>query len=90
MQDLKVSISNYHEFEKFKKCKSENLQISLSSHKNNMLKISHYNSIYFWSYSHSRYMECWYTNILKQYNMLESSLLFKKNTNFTGKYLENS
>ena len=30
-------------------------------------------------------MKCLFTNILKQQNMLKSSLLFKKNKNFAGK-----
>ena len=55
-----------------------------------MPKVSHYNSIYFLSYAHLKYMICLFTNISKQQNMLKSSLLIKKKTNFTGKYLENS
>ena len=35
-------------------CRSENLQVFLSSHKNNMPKVSHYNTIYFLSYAHPR------------------------------------
>ena len=57
----------------------------LSSHKNNMPQISHYKSIYFLSYAHQRYMKCLFTNMQGQKNMLKSSLLFNKNTNFTGK-----
>ena len=35
-------------------------------------------------------MKCLFTIIQKQKNMLKTSLLFKKNTNFTGKYLDTS
>ena len=55
-----------------------------------MPKVLHYNIIYFLRYPPPRYMQCLFTNIQKQQNMLKSSLLFKKNTNFTGKYLGNS
>ena len=37
-----------------------------------------------------RYMTCLFTNIQKQMNFAKNSLLFKKNSNFTGKSLENS
>ena len=50
-----------------------------------MPKVSHYNNVHFVKYKHPRYMKCLFTNIQKQKNMLKSSLLFKKNTNFTGK-----
>ena len=50
-------------------CRSENLQIYLSSHKNYMPKVSHYSSIYFLSYAHPRYMKCLFTNIQKQYRI---------------------
>ena len=61
--------------------------MSLPSHKNNMPRVSQYNCIYFLSYAHPRYMKCLFINIQKQQNMLKSNLLFKKNTNFTGKFL---
>ena len=47
-------------------CRSENLQVPLSSHKNNMQKVSHYNIIYFLSYAHPRYMKYLFTNMQKQ------------------------
>ena len=50
-----------------------------------MPKVSHFNSIYFLSYAHRKYMKCLFTNIQKQWNMLKSRLLFKKTTIFTGK-----
>ena len=50
-----------------------------------MPKASHYNTAYFLTDTHPRCMTCLFTNIQKQWNMLKSSLLFKKNTNFTGK-----
>ena len=50
-----------------------------------MPKVSHYNNVHFLKYKHPRYMKCLFTNIQKQKNMLKSSLLLKKNTNFTGK-----
>ena len=53
--------------------------------KKNMSKISHCTIIYFLSYAHPRYMKCLFTNMQKQSNMLKSSLLFKENTNVTGK-----
>ena len=69
--------------------KGQILLISSSSHKTNMLKIWHYKTIYFLRYMHPKYMKCLFTNIQKQQNMLKTSLLFKKNANFTGKYLKN-
>ena len=54
-----------------------------------MPKVSHYKSIYCFSYGHSRYMKCFFGNIQKQQNMLKYSLLFRKNTNFICKYLDN-
>ena len=65
-------------------CRYENLPISLPSHKINMPKVSRYNIVHFSRYTHTRYMTCLLTNIQKQKNMLKSTLLFKKNTNFTG------
>ena len=38
-------------------------------------------TIYFLRCTHPRYMKCLFTNTRKQWNMLKSSLLFKKNTN---------
>ena len=64
--------------------------MSLSSHKKKMSKVSYYNSIYFLSYVHPRYMKCMFTNIQKQQNMLKGSLVFKENAIFTGKQLENT
>ena len=75
---------------KVNQCRYENLLISLSSYENNMPKVSHCNTVYFVRYTHPRYMKCLFTNIQKQKNILKSSLLFKKNTSFKGKYLENS
>ena len=37
-------------------CRYDNLTISSSSHKNNMLKVSYYNALYFLRYTHPRYM----------------------------------
>ena len=59
--------------------------VSLCLQKNNMPKDSHYNTVYFLRYTDPRYLICLFTNIQKQQNMLESSLLFKKNTNLTSK-----
>ena len=42
-------------------CRFENLHISLSPHKNNIPKVSHYNSIYFSSYAPLRYMKFLFT-----------------------------
>ena len=55
-----------------------------------MPNVLHYKIIYFLSYAHPIYMKCLFKNIHKQWNMLESSLRFKKNTNFTIKQFENS
>ena len=55
-----------------------------------MPKVSHYNNIYFLSYAHPRYLKCLFINIQEQKSILKSSLVFKKNANFTGKQLENS
>ena len=66
-------------------CRYKNLPISLSSHKDNMPKVSHYNTVYFLRYTHTRFMKYLFTNIQIQQNMLKRSLLFKRNSNFTGK-----
>ena len=50
-----------------------------------MPKVSHYNIVYFLRYTHLGYMKCLLTNIQKQWNILKSSLLVKKNLNFIGK-----
>ena len=50
-----------------------------------MLKISHLKTFYFLKYLHVRYVKSLFTNIQKEYNMLQISLLFKKLTNFTGR-----
>ena len=50
-----------------------------------MPKVSHHDTVYFLRYTQPRYMKCLITNIQKQWNMLKSSLLFKKNTDFMGK-----
>ena len=57
--------------------------------KNNMPKVLHYNTFYFLRYAHPRCVKCLFTNIHKQWNTLKS-LIFKKNTKFTGKQLESS
>ena len=55
-----------------------------------MSKVSHYNSVYFLSHAHPRYMKCMFTNIQKQYGtpLFNSILLFKKNANFMDKTRE--
>ena len=55
-----------HKCLKVHQCRSENLHISLSSHENNMPKVSNYKSIFFLSYSHSKFLKCLFTNIQKQ------------------------
>ena len=55
-----------------------------------MAKVSHYTTVYFLRYKHPRYMKFLFTNIQKQQNTLKSSLLFKKNINFTIKQLDNT
>ena len=57
----------------------------LCLHKNNMPKISHYNSIYFLRSAQVIYVKCLFTNTQKQQHMLKISLLFKKSTNFKDK-----
>ena len=52
--------------------------------RNNMPKVSHYNTFRFLRYAHPRHEKCLFTNILKQRNMLKISLIFTKNTNWTG------
>ena len=49
-----------------------------------MPKVLHYKTVDFLRYTHPKYMKCLFTNIEK-WNMLKSSILFKKNRNFTGK-----
>ena len=58
--------------------------------KDNMPKVSNYNTFCFLRYAHPRYVKCLFTNIRKQWNTLKISLIFKKNANFAGKYFENS
>ena len=43
------------------------------------------NTFYFLRYAHVRYVKSLFTNIQKQNNIIEISLLFKKFTNFTSK-----
>ena len=47
-------------------CRFKNLPIALSSHGNNMWRISHQNSFYFLRYSHVRYSKSLLINIQKQ------------------------
>ena len=54
----------------------------MSSHENNMLKVSQYNTIYFLRYMHQRFM--------KQYNTFKSSLLLRKGRDFKGRSFEDS
>ena len=68
----------------------ENLPISSSSYENDILKNSYWNTFYFLRYAPVRSEKSLFINIQKQYNMLKISLLFKKFTNFKGKYLESS
>ena len=45
--------------------------------------ISHHNTFYYLRFAHFRYAKRLFTDIQKQQNTLKSSLLFKKNRNFT-------
>ena len=58
--------------------------------KNTTKQVAHYNAFCLLRYAHFRYAKCLFTNIQKSQNMLKSSLLFKKNTNFTEEKRENS
>ena len=69
---------------KVHQCRSENLPICLCSYKNNTLKILHSYSQELSSDIPVKCVKCLFTNIQKRSNMLKISLLFKKNTNFTG------
>ena len=53
--------------------------------KNSNTQIAYYNTFHPLRYSLLRYTKCLFTSIQKQQNTLKSSLLFKKNANFTGK-----
>ena len=64
---------------KVHKCRFENLPLSSSSQKNNLLKISHQNTFYVLRYRHVRYVKSLITNIKRQQNMLKISLLFLRN-----------
>ena len=57
----------------------------LHLHMKIMPKVSHYKTLYFLRYTHPRYMKCLLRNMQKEYNMLKSSLLFKRNTDLQGK-----
>ena len=48
-------------------------------------EVSHYNTFYFLRYAHVRYVKRLFTNIQKQQNMSQISLIFKKFTKFTHK-----
>ena len=48
---------------KVHQCSYENVPISSSSHKNNMLKVSHYDTVYFLRYTLPRYINCLFANI---------------------------
>ena len=63
--------------------------VCLYLHKNNLPKVQYCNRICFLNYAHQKYMKCLFTNIQKQQNMLKISLIFQKNTFFTGKEPEN-
>ena len=65
--------------------RSENLLTRSSLHKNNVPKVSLYNTFDFLRYARPRYVKCLFTNIPKQQSMLKISLIFKKNANFAGK-----
>ena len=52
--------------------------------KKSTTQIAHYNTFHVFRYAHFTYPECMFLNIKKQKNTLKISLLFKKNTNFTG------
>ena len=69
---------------KVHKCRFENLPLCSWLDKNNTRKTLYYESYEFSSYSPVKFSKCLFTNIQKQYNMLKSSLLFEKNTNFTS------
>ena len=69
-------------------CRSENLLTFSSLHKNNVPKVSHYNTFYFLRYARPRYVKYLFTNIRKQKNMFKISLILKKNGNFAGKSLK--
>ena len=58
--------------------------------KSSSTQIAHDNAFYFLRYAQFRYSKCLFTNIQKQQNTLKSSLLYKKNANFTGEELKNS
>ena len=64
--------------------------MSSSSHEIDVSKISHENTFYVLRYAHVRYVKSLFTNIQSQKKKIKISLLFKKITNFTGKYLKNS
>ena len=51
--------------------------------KNNMPKVSHYNTFNFLRNVHPRCVKCLFTNIRKQWNTLKISPLFKKNANIS-------
>ena len=51
--------------------------ISLSLHKGNAPKISHYNTFDFLRYASPRYVKCLFKNIRKQENMVKISIVFK-------------
>ena len=53
--------------------------------KNSVTQILHYNTVHFPRYAQFRYGKYLFVNIQNQLNTLKSSLLYKKNRNFTGK-----
>ena len=66
MERVELTTSIFKLLLKVHQCKYENVSKYSSSDKNNMSKVSHYNTIYFLIYTHPRYMERLFINIQKQ------------------------
>ena len=84
-----MPLSHYFLIAKLNLCRF-NTDIKISQYirlhiKNSTTQIAHYNSFQFYRYAPFRCGECLFTNIQKQKSTLKRSLLFKKNTSFTGK-----
>ena len=63
----------------------QKLTLSSSSYKNNVLKVSHYNTVYFLRYTHQYLWNVCLETYRNNGILLKLAYFLRKNTNFTGK-----
>ena len=61
-----TTITDMNDHLKIHQCKFENLLTFSSLHKNNIQKVSQYNTFYFLRNAHPRYVKCLFTHLRKQ------------------------